>query len=791
MSAEETLKLKLLFSAEGLSDISREMTQLAGRAGGPTTRVKQSLMDLWSKGSETARGITPMKDAAGVGLGGMQSMMGLFGSGMTEALSKSTEKLAKNMGKSGEEMEKANKKKHKLDKNLKKTTETTDGFIKKIVEMGGRLRSTSRLFFYASMDLRQFADMILGPVMQGIRIWMDYEQSLAKVFVNVEALGGDGARAMAQLGEAITEMAKSWEFSEQSIAQAASVLGQARVPVDEIIESLDDLAGIARVNFVQIDQAAQMTLRIMRQFRMSLEDATTQMWRMTAISQHTGEAITTIVNAMGFATEMGQILGFTFAEIATNMTLLTEKYGSASIAGRRLSTVYSRLMQVGEEYGIQLRALDGAMLNNREQISNLADYLDLIGDPLEQNQYLIALFGRTAADAAKTLIEAFKTGKLDEVMADTGDNMIEAMKDVSESMEQLSYISIVDLTESLKDLQLAIGRELAPVLKQLSEDFIPLIASFAEFVAKNKEAVIAITALGVAMAGFSLVMMAAGFAIEIIVALATAIGAIVAAGEWLAGMFAAASFSGQGFASVLGGILAPLLLIVAAIIFISGIILGFIVPIQNLGKSLDKAGKEISLFGAIAKAVGGILKFIAGILKIIIGIVLSVAAAIFFMGLTIGAIIPGILEFFNLLKPLVAVLDHLGNVIEFVGNAIDDIGNKFMDLLGALLPHSPSLADRFVELGEAVNASLYPMQQATMWGRRLSHTMNNVKANANINLGGAIGEGMAAGMAGGQGGVPVIVNVDGAYVQDPEQLGMIIAERSVSEAKRAYRRGAY
>jgi len=730
---------------------------------------------------------TPM---AGV-TGDLAKVMREYDARGAQKLTDAMEHLITSTKEVGDEMVKTEKKKGKLDRNLKETTKTSSNFIKKIVEMTGKLRSVSRLFFYASMDLQQFANVILGPIMQGMTIWIDYEKALAKVFVNVQALGGDGMAALNELNDAVITLSESWEFSRLEIAKAVSVLGQARVPIDDIQESLEDLAGIARVNFLEVDQAAQMTLRIMRQFRMGLEEATSEMWRMSAIAQHTGESISIIVNKMGYATEMGQALGFTFSEIAANMTLLTEKYGTASIAGRRLATVYSQLLQVGEEYGIQLRALDGAMLSNREQISNLADYLDLIGDPLDQNRYLIALFGRTGADAAKTLIEAFKTGKLDEVMKDTGDEMIKVMKDVSDNMKDLTYIGIADLTSGMKDLQMTLASDIAPTLLMISETIMPMVNDITEWIGANEELATGIAALAVAMTALALAIRTAGFMIEIIVALATSVTALAAiasgSGAALLGLgvkMGVVVWVATPLISAIVSIGIVLAIIIAVIILVVGLLYGFIKMVVELGTKMGWLAKLI-------KVVQMFVGFLIKVLQILVIIVLLVAGAIFKVGEIIGAFIGVIVSLVGYILDLVHAFEFLEDVMRGLNDIADWVLGGLNDLLGVLLPHSPSLADRFLELGESIKGTLGPMQEATMWGRRLNQSVGALKATANIGISGAVGEGVATGMAGAGRGGAIAVNIDGAYIQDPDELAQIMINRTISESKRSYRRGPY
>ncbi|KKK95771.1 hypothetical protein LCGC14_2669480, partial [marine sediment metagenome] len=99
---------------------------------------------------------------------------GMPGGKMPDTMKKGAKeltKLAAAFGKTG-------KAKTKLDKNLKKITKTSENFIQKIVKMGGQLRSVSRLFFYASLDMRQFAMVLLGPMMEGIQIAAEYNKTM-------------------------------------------------------------------------------------------------------------------------------------------------------------------------------------------------------------------------------------------------------------------------------------------------------------------------------------------------------------------------------------------------------------------------------------------------------------------------------------------------------------------------------------------------------------------------------------------------------------------------------------
>jgi len=713
-----------------------------------------------------------------------------------QSLTQTVVPASKEMKKLGEAFGETEQSKQRLDRNLKKTTGTVDGFAARIVAMGGKLRSVSRLFFYASLDMLQLANAVLGPMRQGLTIFEEYNKTMTQMWVNFEFLSKTGNESLKLLEQRFIELADVTEFSRIELARAAAVFGTAGVAAQDISENLEELTKLARIGFTDMTTVANLTLRTMRRFRLSLEDAMSEMWKLTAIAQMTGESITDITNQMGYAVEMGQELGYTFSEIATSMKFLTEMYGTSSIAGRRLANIYTKLLQSGEEYGVQLRDLSGEMLTQRQHLENLADYLDLIGDPIEQNQYLMALFGTTGATAARTLVEAFKAGKLDEVMKDTGDSMIDTMRDLSDTIKDRLYVSLQDLRAEIQDLNLTLGQQLAPTIKNIIGPIVEALQAFALWVSDNQELIVGIGTLAVAITGLAIAIRTIGFLIEIIVALSTALVTLGAVGGVAAEAMLALSikmgilvWAGSHLLSHLTMIALTIGVIAVAVLFIVGVIAGFAIAMQELGKYVDETGKEISFFGAIIKAVQGILQGLLGILKLIIGAIVAIAAAILFVGACVGAFIPMVLDLLGALKPLMEVLDRIGQGINVIGKAINDLGDELWKLIGSLAGHSPSLADRFFELGTAIRQTLNPMQQATMWGRRLTNAVGNVGAEMTLGYGRATAGALLAG--GEERGQTVMINVDGAYIQDPEELAEIIAERQTRISRRNFRRTGY
>jgi len=682
------------------------------------------------------------------------------------------------------------KAKKKLDKNIKKTTETTENFISKIVRLGGKLRSVSRLFFYASLDLQQLANVILNPMRAGLAVFEDYNKTMTQMWVNFQFLSETGDASLALLEERFDELTESTEFSRLELAKAAAVFGTAGVAVEEISENLDDMAKLARVNFTTMDNMAKITLRTMRRFRVSLEEATGEMWRLSAMAQMTGENIEQVANQLGYASEMGQELGFSFQEIAASMTLLTEVYASSSLAGRRLSNVYARLLDQGEEYGVQIRDLSGEMLSQRNIIAGLADYLDLIGDPIEQNQYLMELFGRTGAASARTMVEAFKEGRLDEIMADTGDAMVDTMKELSATIKYELYVSLQDLRSEIQNLHLTIGKNLAPTIVNIIGPITTALQNFINWVDANQELIVTLGALAVAMTALAVAIKTMGFLIEIFVAIATIlkviIGPLATFVEFLSlGGSASAMLTGtiSWLIPALAGLALQLIIVISVIMFIVGAIKGFIDFVVLLGEKFGWLGKVIEI---VQKVIGVLIK----ILHLAILALITIFGVFFKLGEVVGQFFGALAGGILTLAELLGWLDELNEALDALTGFLDGVIGMAEDFLSALAPHSPSLADRIYELGDAIKSTLNPMQQATMWGRRLNNAVGDVNAEMTLGYGRATAGALLGG--GGVGGQPnVAVYVDGYAIQDPEELAEIIAERQVRLSKKHYRSMPY
>jgi len=686
----------------------------------------------------------------------------------------------------------------KLKKKKKETAKATTGLINKIVEMGSKLRSISRLMFYASMDMQQFANVILGPLTQGVRVFADYNKTLTQMWVNFEFISQSGDEAISILTEQFQSLADTTEFSRLQIAQAAAVFGTANVSVDEISDSLEELTALARINFMTMEEMATMMLKTMRRFGLSMEEASGEMWRLTAISQQTGESIQLVASQLGYASELGQELGYSFGEIAVQMTLLTEVYGSASIAGRRLSNVYGNLIAKGEEYGIQIRDMNGEMLESRDQIGGLADYLDLIADPLEQNQYLMQLFGTSGAASARAIVDAFKEGRYDEMMEDQGDATVEALKGISEVIQDQVYVSIQDLTASIEDFVSKLGESVIPALEILLPLLSDIIEDTGDWVRDNKEMATAVASAAIAMTALAVAMKGIGFAIEIIVALSTMISALGAAIAWVGahgGVMTVLTTAVYALGAAIGIATAPLWaillvigLIIAAILILIGIVAGFFIAMENLSKTTKDAVKGMTFLSGIFKILGGVAKLLWNILRLIVGVILSIIAGLVMFGMMIGGIIPVILDLLNVLAPLNEFLDHLGNVLTDIAGFFETAADSVFDFLAGFLPGSPTLADRILEVGDALETTMGPMRDFTTWGRRLTASTGKMKAQMGIHYGNSTAAALT-GMSGG--GTTNITNVDAALIQDPEELAIMISEKQMRTSKNNFRSVPY
>jgi TP901 family phage tail tape measure protein len=698
--------------------------------------------------------------------------------------------MRQNMGELASSIDEARQSKDKLDKNLKETEETVKSFSDKIMDMSGKLRSASRLFFYASLDLQQFANVLLNPMRAGLQVFEDYDRTMNQMRVSFELLRGTGEEDLKALDKAFLDMSKSSEFSRLEIAKAASVLGSAGIEAQTISNNISELGDLARINFTDMAAVASIALRTMRRFRLTMEETMTEMWRLTALAQQTGESIQMIATQMGYAVEIGQELGYSFAEIASSMAILTEVYGSTSIAGRRLSRVFNNLLEQGEEYGVQIRRLDGSFLSMRDQIGGLVDYLDLLADPIEQQNYLMALFGSTGASSARSMVEAFKSGRLDELLADQGESMEDTLKGISETLSDQLYVSLQDVRSELVNLNLAIGQELAPTVTRLSNLITGIIQGVASWIRDNEELLVTLGALALAATALATAIKMIGFAIEIFVALITLGKAMAVVFTLLTTGAATFTIAGQAttvtlvsmYAAALPLVIvfAKVILIIAAVVFI---VKGFMDYIKRASERSEEFANSIkSLQGMFKVLIWVIQAFVA----LIGGVLVVGLRGVIVIFETVGAVVGAIVEVFLTFGRALERIDKLiGDIVGPIHGFVDGVG----DLLGGFLPHSPSLADRIFEFGDAIRSTLVPMRQATLWGGRMTSSMGDMKYNMALGYGRATANALMDGGAGSRGAN--ITYVDGAYIRDPEELAEIIAEKNTRRSRNRFRSTPY
>ncbi|KKL15992.1 hypothetical protein LCGC14_2500060, partial [marine sediment metagenome] len=285
----------------------------------------------------------------------------------------------------------------------------------------------------------------------------------------------------------------------------------------------------------------------------------------------------------------------------------------------------------------------------------------------------------------------------------------------------------------------------------------------------------------------SFVIQAVGFSIEIVVALSTAIVALTGAASTLAGGI---TFLGlavgvttstlAAFVVGLGVLLGIIALVVIAIVFVAGAIKGF-------SDAVNVSVEEGSALGRMIKTLQWAFEALFGAIMLVTGtFVIKFFEGLFNIGEDVGRVIGD-------------VANHVANLAETLGNFLSGgeavnpvmmaLTNAFGGLLGMIRGHSPSLADRFWELGDAVKATLNPLQEATRWGKRLSSSVGNMNAEMTLGYGRSTAAAIQAG--GGGGGGSTVISVDGAYIQDPNELAEIIAERQMNLTRRNFRRTSY
>lgn len=349
-------------------------------------------------------------------------------------------------------------------------------------------------------------------------------------------------------------------------------------------------------------------------------------------------------------------LGISFEDVAGYMAYLSQKTGTVSEGSTYLRGAMSKLMNPGKELGeiiaamgytsgeamVKQEGLVGAL--NKIKNFNAGSFAGLITDQEALNGALLL-----TDESANAFFQTYQEG-------------IDGATAKAKAAQMESDLNQIALAQSkLAETSITMGGIFAPVLVDMANSITPLLKNLREWIKDNPGVVKAIGLIAVGAAALGAAFMVLGPIISgvgaVLGVLLSPIGLIVAA---VAGLFLAFQNNFLGIRDLLQPV----------IDWLSSKFAGLIGSIQNFGQNMEQGG----IGEAISSVLANILQFFGGTEEgtmsmarnIVDGFINVFTSIVDFVQTTV---IPGIQAFFT----------FLGNAWALIGPALGDLANWFLN----------------------------------------------------------------------------------------------------------------
>lgn len=348
---------------------------------------------------------------------------------------------------------------------------------------------------------------LLGIAALSVRTFAQFEQSMARVGAVSQATEVE----LASLEAIAKEMGETTVFSARQAAGALSFMALAGLEVEEQIGALPEVLQLAAAGQLDLANAANIVTNVMAGFGLEVADLARANDVLVTGFTSANTDLTQLGQAFKFAGPVAKAAGISFEETAAALAQMGNAGIQASLAGTSLRGAIVRLLSPSNEAAAVLQRLG---INALDSSGNLRPLTDIIGQ-LETAGISAAdamtVFGLRAGPAMLALVEQ-GSGSLRELVTQM-ENSGGTAEAIAEKQLDTLQGSLTLLTSATEGLQISLGGALAPAIRSLATDIIPVVVTISDWLSQHPKlttalvaSVAVIAAIGIGLLGISLVL---------------------------------------------------------------------------------------------------------------------------------------------------------------------------------------------------------------------------------------------------------------------------------------------
>jgi len=322
---------------------------------------------------------------------------------------------------------------------------------------------------------------VTGSLAAGVKIFTEYEQSMAKV----KAVSGATEEEFRKLDEIAREMGRTTVFTARQSAEALSFMAMAGLDANESIAALPDVLNLAAAGQLELGTAADIVTNVMAGYGIAAEDLTKAVDVMTVGFTSANTDLQQLGEAFKFAGPVANAAGIDFEETAAALSLLGNAGFQSSLAGTALRGAITRLLNPTDEARAILERLGVTVVDSEGKMLPLVEIIRQFEGAGLTAADAMAIFGQRAGPGMLALIEQ-GSGALEQLTLEM-QNSGGTAESIAQTQLDTFQGKITLLKSALEGMAITLGEAVVPILQRLVEWITPVVQRFSDMLAGTGE----------------------------------------------------------------------------------------------------------------------------------------------------------------------------------------------------------------------------------------------------------------------------------------------------------------
>ena len=341
--------------------------------------------------------------------------------------------------------------------------------------MSGRLGGIAGRFkgFVGGLG-KAFAGLSAGGIAgagAAVAIFGSFEQRMARV----QAITGATVNEFAALEGVAEELGRTTQFSASQAAEAMGNLAVSGLTTKEIMGAMPDVLNLAAAGQLDMATASDIGAKIMRGMGLEAEDLSHAIDVMAKAFTTSNTDLQMLGEAFKFIGPVAQTTGKEIEEITAAIQVLSNVGIQGAMAGTTLRGALSRLagatgksQKILDDLSITFKDMHGNMLPLHVIVDQFNNSMQMMGEA-ERLGILMTVFGQRAGPGMAELLN--QGGDALREMEKNLRNSAGTAARIAEVQMDTLFGSFTRLKSVAEGVAIAVGRELAPLVRMIADDF--------------------------------------------------------------------------------------------------------------------------------------------------------------------------------------------------------------------------------------------------------------------------------------------------------------------------------